>query len=326
MDFARDGGVEWRCQLKHELRDLGIIWLDPTCKPTKDAVEDLESRQLRVREKEAGRFDTVAAMMSNIRKIDLRLVDLADFLVVHLDLDVYSVGTYNELFEADRQSKPIIIHMQQGKTHLPDWLFTTVPHQMVFSTWSELHAYLRHIAHDPAVETFNRWKFFDYGRLYGMTEITLTKGQIARVSPEDYYYLRRWEWCAISQKRKWRAMRKVVVGGRNVTRFMHCEVAARMGIANSSTIDHIDGDPLNNIRDNLRPATVSQNLHNRGPQSNNHTTGVKGVWRDKRGGYHAEIGVRGKKHYLGRFPTLDEARNARNEAGLRLVGPHYKRS
>ena len=109
MDFAKDGGVECRHRLQQELKDLGVIWLDPTCKPTEEVVEDLANRQLRTREKEAGHFDIVATMMSNIRRIDLRLVDLADFLVVHLDLDVYSVGTYNELF-AGRPAEQAYYH------------------------------------------------------------------------------------------------------------------------------------------------------------------------------------------------------------------------
>jgi hypothetical protein len=169
MDFAKDGGVGWRTRLQKEVCDLSVIWLDPTRKPTENAIEDLENRKFRLREKEKGNFDVVAAAMSVIRKVDLRLVDISDFLIVHLDLDVYSVGTYNELFEADKQNKPIIVHMQQGKRHLPDWLFATIPHQMVFSTWKEVYAYVRHVARDPVVETFKRWKFFNYDKLYGVS-------------------------------------------------------------------------------------------------------------------------------------------------------------
>jgi hypothetical protein len=326
MDFAPDNGVGWRQAVREELNDLGVIWLDPTRKPTNEAIEDIENRQARAHEKQTGHFDVVSTMMSPIRKVDLRLVDIADFVLVHLDLDIYSVGTYNELFEADRQNKPIIIHMEQGKQRLPDWLFATVPHQMVFSTWPEVYTYLRHVAQDPAAETFKRWKFFDYGMLYGLTQIPLSRGQVASISPEDFSYLNRWRWCAVSQgKSKWRAMRKTASG---TTRFMHQDIAERLGWHNvhGVVVDHINGDPLDNRRDNIRLATVSQNLHNRGPQSNSRT-GVKGVSYNKQvRKYSAEIHVNGKKHWLGHFRSLENARAAVAKAGTELVGPHYKES
>jgi hypothetical protein len=32
---------------------------------------------------------------------------------------------------------------------------------MIFSTWEDLCAYLRHIAHDAVIDRLNRWYFFD---------------------------------------------------------------------------------------------------------------------------------------------------------------------
>ena len=325
MDFAKDGGVEWRHKVQQELKDLEIIWLDPTCKPTEEAVEDLENRQLRVREKEAGHFDAVAALMSSIRKVDLRLVDLADFLIVHLDTDVYSVGTYNELFEADRQSKPIVIHMQQGKTHLPDWLFATIPHQMVFSTWNELCAYLRHVAHDPAVETFKRWKFLNYGRLYGMDRVELAGGRTVQVSPEDYKYLAKFAWHASKMRLGYYAYRKVQKrkGGYDSCA-MHVEVARRMGLRPGCglQVDHINHDTLDNRRENLRVVTPSQQTCNQRLRADN-TTGVKGVSFVKRAGlYHAYVAIGGKRRFSKYFATLEEAEVAVKEARRQLHGEY----
>jgi nucleoside 2-deoxyribosyltransferase len=99
--------------------------------------------------------------MKTIRSVDLRLVDISDFLVVNLDLDIHPCGTYEEITWANRQKKPIIIHMVQGKGHAPDWLFGMIPHQMIFSNWDEIKNYLNHINNSENIDTHKRWYFFN---------------------------------------------------------------------------------------------------------------------------------------------------------------------
>lgn len=53
----------------------------------------------------------------------------------------------------------------------------------------------------------------------------------------------------------------------------------------------------------------------KGTPNKQNKTGVKGVYFDKRHkSYRADIMVRGKKHYLGYFKSLDEASEARKNA------------
>src|SRR5215472_14431161 len=88
-------------------------------------------------------------------------------------------------------------------------------------------------------------------------------------------------------------------------------------------VAHIDTDPTNDRWRNLRVATPSQQKMNRGMRSNN-TSGAKGVWYDKRRAagarWRAEILAYGKKYRLGSFPTLLDAKAARDEAAKRLHG------
>lgn len=162
MDRVQDGGVEWREYLRSQLIDLKILWLDPTDKPINIGVEDLENRQHRHRCKQAGDFEAVRQEMKQIRSVDLRMVDICDFMVVNLDMNVHACGTYEELFWANRMKKPCLVRVAQGKRDCPDWLFGTLPHQLIFSTWEEVTAYLRHIAKDDHIDHFCRWRFFNF--------------------------------------------------------------------------------------------------------------------------------------------------------------------
>ena len=73
-------------------------------------------------------------------------------------------------------------------------------------------------------------------------------------------------------------------------------------------IDHIDRNKKNNKIENLRKATNSLNGHNRGINKNN-ISGVKGVhWHQ--GKWVAQITINRKKHYIGRFDSIQYAENA----------------
>lgn len=87
-----------------------------------------------------------------------------------------------------------------------------------------------------------------------------------------------------------------------------------------AAIDHIDGNPLNNRPDNLRPATKSQNACNTGVSAAN-TSGHKGARLDKRNGrWYAQIKRHGRNMHLGYFDTPEEAVLARTMAAADLHG------
>jgi hypothetical protein len=106
-------------------------------------------------------YDELSNMMKTIRAVDLRLVDISDFLIVNLDLNTHPCGTLEEMFLANRSKKPVVVHMEQGKKNTPDWLFGALPHSMFFSTWDEVRSYLSHIDADRYINHENRWRFFN---------------------------------------------------------------------------------------------------------------------------------------------------------------------
>ena len=83
------------------------------------------------------------------------------------------------------------------------------------------------------------------------------------------------------------------------------------------SIDHIDGDKLNNHYSNLRDVSPLENSKNAFLSKNN-KSGVSGV-AFKKGRWHAQIGETGSKgSYLGCFKTKEEAVQARRAAEQRL--------
>lgn len=162
MDRVKDGGVGWRNEIGAWLRTRGVIVLDPCNKPIDIGLESAEDRAMRHHLKQTGDYETVSREMRIIRSVDLRMVDLSDFLVVNIDVEVHACGTYEELNLANREKKPIIIHVEQGKHNTPDWLLGTVPHEMIFGSWPEVHDYLHHIDSSPEVNAMKRWLFFNY--------------------------------------------------------------------------------------------------------------------------------------------------------------------
>ena len=162
MDRVADGGVGWRERIKLDLRDLHIIWLDPCNKPINIATEDAGTRRRLNDAKMIGDYDFVHDAVKEIRGVDLRMCHISDFLLVNIDTDVHACGTYDEISIANTQKKPIIIHCEQGKAHLPNWMFAMLPHQFFFSTWEEACEYLQHVAHAPEVDWLKRWYFFNF--------------------------------------------------------------------------------------------------------------------------------------------------------------------
>jgi hypothetical protein len=72
-------------------------------------------------------------------------------------------------------------------------------------------------------------------------------------------------------------------------------------------IDHINGNSLDNRKENLRAVSASKNLRNRKRINSNNISGCRNVsfYNNK---YIVQLQVNGKNKTLGRFDTFDEAK------------------
>lgn len=87
------------------------------------------------------------------------------------------------------------------------------------------------------------------------------------------------------------------------------------------TVDHVNGDTLDNRRRNLRVCSFSENCFNKKVASNN-TSGATGVYPYKYGKnkFVSYIGHKNTIKYLGIFDSKEEAKTAYEYAAKKLFG------
>jgi hypothetical protein len=92
-------------------------------------------------------------------------------------------------------------------------------------------------------------------------------------------------------------------------------------IPNNLQIDHIDGNKANNIIENLRLATRSQNKANNKSAQRNSKSNILGVsWCKITNKWRAQIKKNNKSIYLGSFVNQENAIAARKAAELQYFG------
>lgn len=149
-----------------------------------------------------------------------------------------------------------------------------------------------------------------------MKKIKLTQGKYAIVDNEDFENLNQHKWYFHKAGYALRTCHKP----RNVKKqetfkvYMHHEI---MGKHINKDIDHIDGNSLNNKKNNLRIVTHLQNTMNRWKPKRETSSQYKGVYYNKRDkGYYARLASK----CVGFFKDEKLAAQAYNIKALELFG------
>lgn len=152
-----------------------------------------------------------------------------------------------------------------------------------------------------------------------MRELELTKGFVAFVDDEDYERVRYPKWVAKSELRSRTiyAVRGIWINKKRIPQKLHRVI---LGLTDSKIhIDHINGNGLDNRKNNLRICTVSQNQANvLKSKGTSKYKGVSWVTRDKR--WTCRIYVDSHMIHIGYFTDEKLAAIAYNEAALKHFG------
>ncbi len=156
--------------------------------------------------------------------------------------------------------------------------------------------------------------------LFDTIDIPLSKGRIAKIDPSDADLLQ-FNWCVTGDRIGHPyAVRANPDGG-----FIHMHrviLERKLGrpLQPKECCDHIDGDGLNDKRDNLRLATYQQNTQNK-KRAKRIASGYKGAyWHAKSRKWTARIRVNDKLLLLGYFDTPEAAHAAYCVAAVKYFG------
>lgn len=124
MDFVADRATEkrcgWRVRMKAFLQSLGVTVFDPWEKPRVRGLHEYGLEDVKtVKRRETWSFEAseegaknraeLAEYFWETMHVDLRMVDLSDFVVAYCPTNIYSVGTVHEIVVAREQHKPVML-------------------------------------------------------------------------------------------------------------------------------------------------------------------------------------------------------------------------
>lgn len=139
-------------------------------------------------------------------------------------------------------------------------------------------------------------------------------GDTFLIDTKDIETATKYAWCI--KNRKSTDKRLVSMSGGNIL-FLHRLI---MNATNKDiVVDHINHDQTDNRKENLRLCSAWENSMNTSLSKNN-TSGVNGVSQMKNGRYRAYINFNRKQIPLGCYDTLEEAKDARRQASIKLYG------
>jgi hypothetical protein len=129
---------------------------------------------------------------------------------------------------------------------------------------------------------------------------------------EDYEWARSYKWHFVNDRPatkvngKYTGIHRLIMG---------------IKVGEDVIVDHIDGNPLNNQKSNLRVCNRFQNQQNRKTNKNN--TLPKGIRLLPSGKYNVRVQTYNERKVVGTFDTLEEAVSERNRVAKQLHGEFF---
>lgn len=140
--------------------------------------------------------------------------------------------------------------------------------------------------------------------------------RVMKIDYEDWKILQNFKWYVSVEGYVSRNISKKELLDRRSISIHRSILSASVGYV----VDHINGDPLDNRKMNLRACLINENVRNRKLNSDN-KSGYKGVSKHRKTGkWQADIRLNNRTKYLGLFASAVEAALAYNSAAKKYHG------
>lgn len=179
MDDVSDGGEGWRKIAEAKLQELNISVLNPTAKAIDSGHEEFvirqktyEKKRLAAQAKRNGDIvlfkklgQEIKDTWSNIVAIDFRMVDISDFMLMHINTKVHMCGSYGEQTMACLQRKPIVVFCDDGIESITNWIWGQCDFNYFHDSLADALAQIERI--NLGVEPLDKkWKIFDFSKIH----------------------------------------------------------------------------------------------------------------------------------------------------------------
>ena len=155
-------------------------------------------------------------------------------------------------------------------------------------------------------------------------KIPLTKGKSAIVDNNDYDILAKYSWYSNESSTTPYAYRSRWISGENRSVEIPMHHVVMNCVGRGEEVDHINGNGLDNRKENLRFVTRAQNNWNQKPR-NCTSSRYKGVsWNKRREYWESYIQVNNRKHHLGSYQNEEMAALAYDLSALCMRGEYAR--
>lgn len=145
--------------------------------------------------------------------------------------------------------------------------------------------------------------------------------RFALIDEDDYEFLSKFTWSLKKFPNQEYPRCNIWINGKRSSVYMH-----KLVLPKAKIVDHINGNGLDNRKENLREATKANNNRNTKKPKSGVSSIYKGVCaeKSKTSPWRAYITVDYKRIHLGSFKTQEQAAQAYNKAAIKYFGEYAR--
>ena len=139
-------GQDWRTMISPKLSKMGIKISNPCNKKTNGSSEVGDDKKRFKKLIMEENWEGIKEVFWPIIRADLRMVDLANFVILNYDPDVPTIGTVHELVVSNFEKKVILLKYDKAKLdRFNPWMCVFIKNHHFFSEWDSMFEYLEEV-------------------------------------------------------------------------------------------------------------------------------------------------------------------------------------